>query len=154
MSKTLVKPGHLKDILKEWDENQNGGCEKEWSVRIQRIHVLIKFCTYFSQWTTKKCFFSTSLRKKCTHIYNQHCMIWDITIFESSFFFKRIFSETSSDWKSIIWPFLIVLGFCQRIKIVLETYGIYQNISWEKLKQIYLSFRIILICWSSLRIVE
>lgn len=31
-SKTLVKPEHLKDILTEWDENQNAGCEKEWSV--------------------------------------------------------------------------------------------------------------------------
>lgn len=30
--KTSIKPEQLNEILKEWDENQNAGCEKEWKV--------------------------------------------------------------------------------------------------------------------------
>lgn len=32
VSKTMVKPEQLGEILNEWDEHQNAGCEKEWSV--------------------------------------------------------------------------------------------------------------------------
>lgn len=35
-SKTLIRPEHLRDILKEWDDNQNAGCEKEWKVSIEK----------------------------------------------------------------------------------------------------------------------
>ena len=27
-----IQPDQLRDLLRDWDQNQNAGCEKEWSV--------------------------------------------------------------------------------------------------------------------------